>query len=131
MEDIISNIVKVLTHTILVHIYSYPHFSIEFFLACVICVVHFLLLFEVNKVYQRTNAKAAAKLRMRHAQLQGEFKTTTISYLSIWWNWVNKVMIYSWSCSSFFRHNKQLYYLDSTYNTSVPNLFYFPLEYHT
>lgn len=73
MEEMVSNIVKVLSHTILVHIYSYPHFAIELFLAAVLCVVHCLLIIEVNRVYNRTNAKAAARLRMRHTPFQGEY----------------------------------------------------------
>lgn len=72
MEEMVSNIVKVLSHTILVHIYSYPQFAIELFLACVVCIVHCLLIIEVNRVYYRINAKAAARLRMRHTPLQGE-----------------------------------------------------------
>lgn len=71
MEEMVSNIVKVLSHTILVHVYSYPHFAIELFLAAVLCVVHCLLIIEVNRVYQRTNAKAAARLRLRHTPFQG------------------------------------------------------------
>lgn len=78
MEETISNVVKVLSHTILVHIYSYPHFSIELFLSCVVCIVHCLLIIEVNRLYQRTNAKAAARLRMRHTPFKGE------SYLDIY-----------------------------------------------
>lgn len=66
MEEMITQIAKALSHTIIVHIYSYPQFSIETFLAAVVCIVHCLLILEVNGLYRRTNAKAAAKLRMRH-----------------------------------------------------------------
>lgn len=50
----------------MVNIHSYPNFSMETILSTVVCIVHCLLIFEVNSLYRRTNARAAAKLRMRH-----------------------------------------------------------------
>lgn len=71
MDDIISRLVKILGNTVIVHVYSYPHFSIEIFLASVVCAVHLLLIYEVNSLYRRANAKAAARLRTRSVALKG------------------------------------------------------------
>ncbi|VEN38313.1 unnamed protein product [Callosobruchus maculatus] len=70
MENLITQMVKFLSSTVVVHIYSFPNFSIETFLASIVCVVHVLLIHEVNSLYRRTNAKAAAKLRLRHASIK-------------------------------------------------------------
>ncbi|XP_074030819.1 uncharacterized protein [Leptinotarsa decemlineata] len=70
MDEFINYLVKLLTNNILVHIYSYPHFAIETFIASVICVTHCLLIFEVNNLFRRTNTRAAIKLRHRHPQLK-------------------------------------------------------------
>lgn len=66
MDEFIANIVKILSSTINVRIISFPSFAIETLLASVVCIVHCLLIFEVNTLVRRTNAKAAARLRLKH-----------------------------------------------------------------
>ncbi|KAH1007769.1 hypothetical protein HUJ04_004964 [Dendroctonus ponderosae] len=66
MDEFIANIVKILSSTINVRIISFPSFAIESLLASVVCIVHCLLIFEVNTLVRRTNAKAAARLRLKH-----------------------------------------------------------------
>ncbi|KAG5884663.1 hypothetical protein JTB14_005407 [Gonioctena quinquepunctata] len=61
---------KLLYHTVVFNIYSYPHFAIETLLAVVLCIAHCLLIFEINNIYRRTNVKAAVKLRLKHPQLR-------------------------------------------------------------
>ncbi|CAH0552070.1 unnamed protein product [Brassicogethes aeneus] len=63
MEEIISHVLKCMSHTIIVHVVSFPHFSIETFLAGVVCVVHCLLMFEINTLVYKTNAISTAKLK--------------------------------------------------------------------
>ncbi|XP_050295603.1 uncharacterized protein LOC126735601 [Anthonomus grandis grandis] len=72
MDEIIINTVKFLSSTVVVRLLSYPPFAIEIFLAAVVCVVHILLLFEINTLVRRTNSKAAARLRMRHPIKESE-----------------------------------------------------------
>ncbi|XP_076267235.1 uncharacterized protein LOC143200615 [Rhynchophorus ferrugineus] len=67
MDEFIGYIAKFLSSTVLVRIASYPSFSIEIFLAMIVCVSHFLLIFEINTLVRRTNAKAAQRLRLRQA----------------------------------------------------------------
>ncbi|XP_057659172.1 uncharacterized protein LOC130895711 [Diorhabda carinulata] len=69
MEDIISYFGKLISNTIMVHIYSYPHFSIEILLAIMLCVCHILLFFEVNDIFHTTNIKAMMKLKSKHPHL--------------------------------------------------------------
>ncbi|KAG5889227.1 hypothetical protein JTB14_006363 [Gonioctena quinquepunctata] len=73
-------LVKLLDTNIVVHIYSYPHFAIETLLAFVVCIAHCLLIFEINNLYRRMNAKAAVKLRLKHPQLT---KVENCSYHTI------------------------------------------------
>ncbi|CAH1963097.1 unnamed protein product [Acanthoscelides obtectus] len=70
MENFITQTVKFLSSTVIVHIYSFPHFAIETLLAFIVCTIHILLINEVNYVYRRTNAKAAAKLRLRQYSIK-------------------------------------------------------------
>jgi len=65
MDEIIGNFVKFLSSTVIVRIMSYPNFVIETLLATAVCIVHFLLIFEINTLVRRTNAKAAARLKMK------------------------------------------------------------------
>ncbi|KAG5889242.1 hypothetical protein JTB14_006378 [Gonioctena quinquepunctata] len=83
MDEVINQLAKVLNKTVVVHIYSYPHFAIETFLAFVVCIAHCLMIFEINNLYRRTNAKAAVKLRLKHPQLRevGSCSYHTISRL--------------------------------------------------
>ncbi|KAG5889228.1 hypothetical protein JTB14_006364 [Gonioctena quinquepunctata] len=80
MEELITQLVKLLNKTIVVHIYSYPHFAVETLLAFVVCIAHCLLIFEINNLYRRTNAKAAVKLRLKHPHLR---EVDTCSYHAI------------------------------------------------
>ncbi|KAG5886921.1 hypothetical protein JTB14_034197 [Gonioctena quinquepunctata] len=70
MDELITQLAKLLSYNIVVHIYSYPHFAIELLLALAVCIAHCLLIFEINNLYKRTNAKAAINLGLKHPQLR-------------------------------------------------------------
>ncbi|KAL3289109.1 hypothetical protein HHI36_003550 [Cryptolaemus montrouzieri] len=63
MEDLFHSITKLLAHNIVVHIYSLPNFSIESFVTSLICIVHILLIVEVNSLVGQITEKSIAKLR--------------------------------------------------------------------
>ncbi|XP_028142162.2 uncharacterized protein LOC114336022 [Diabrotica virgifera virgifera] len=85
MEDIINHFGKIISKTVMVHIYSFPSFSIEVFLSLILCVVHILLIYEVNDIFQATNAKALSKLRLKHPHLRDSDSCSyqTISRLQV------------------------------------------------
>ncbi|XP_066259820.1 uncharacterized protein [Euwallacea similis] len=89
MDELILNFVKFLSSTVVFRIISYPNFAIEILLATVVCVVQALLIFEINTLVRKTNAKVIAKLRMKHPIKEAEsisfhslvaMKTTTQAF---------------------------------------------------
>ncbi|KAG5882727.1 hypothetical protein JTB14_004024 [Gonioctena quinquepunctata] len=70
MDKLITQLANILTKNVVVHIYSYPHFAIETLLAVVVCIAHCLLIYEINNLYRRTNAKAAVALSQKYPQLR-------------------------------------------------------------
>ncbi|KAG5886922.1 hypothetical protein JTB14_034198 [Gonioctena quinquepunctata] len=61
MDELINQLLKLLSYDVVVHIYSYPHFAIEALLATVLCIVHCVLIFEINNLCIKTNAKLTLK----------------------------------------------------------------------
>ncbi|XP_060533614.1 uncharacterized protein LOC132706344 [Cylas formicarius] len=67
MDEFIVQSIKFLSNTITVRVASHPPFAIEIFLSAVVCIVHLLLIFEINALVKRTNARAVEKLKIKHA----------------------------------------------------------------
>ncbi|XP_066142606.1 uncharacterized protein [Euwallacea fornicatus] len=61
-----SSFVKFLSSTVDVRIRSQPNLAIEILLCIAVCIVHFLLIIEINTTVRRTNAKAEARLRKKY-----------------------------------------------------------------
>lgn len=63
MDEINEYIAKFLSHSVLVHIYSHPNFSVETFLGLLVTIVNFLLVLEINNMYD--NSQTPAKIHIR------------------------------------------------------------------
>ncbi|CAG9862313.1 unnamed protein product [Phyllotreta striolata] len=68
MEELLGHISKIISNHIAIHLYSYPHFSVEILLAVALCVSQLLLIFELNDIFKRTNTRAIENLRIQHPQ---------------------------------------------------------------
>ncbi|XP_066262315.1 uncharacterized protein [Euwallacea similis] len=66
MDEFVSDFVKFLSSTVIVRIMSQPHFATEILLGIAVCIVQFLLIIEINTLVRRTNARAAARFRVKY-----------------------------------------------------------------
>lgn len=55
MHPFLAQIIKFLSHTITVHVYSQPGFAMEICMSILMCVVHFLLIIDVNNNIRKLN----------------------------------------------------------------------------
>ncbi|KAL1512536.1 hypothetical protein ABEB36_002117 [Hypothenemus hampei] len=67
MDEFVTDIVNILTSTVAVRVTSNPNFAVEILVAFLVCVVHCLLIFDVNTLARRANAKATTKLRINRS----------------------------------------------------------------
>ncbi|XP_044744503.1 uncharacterized protein LOC123306523 [Coccinella septempunctata] len=82
MEELFHSITKILAHNIVVHVYSLPNFSIESFITSLICVVHILLIMEVNSLVSHITEKSIAKLRRQRIMRDDSKPNSSISLQS-------------------------------------------------
>nr|CAH7748260.1 unnamed protein product [Callosobruchus chinensis] len=74
MENLIAQMVKFLSSTVVVNIHSFPNFSIEILLASIVCVIHVLLILEINK---REECSYHSMARVHTAMFPEKIETTT------------------------------------------------------
>ncbi|KAK9877443.1 hypothetical protein WA026_018553 [Henosepilachna vigintioctopunctata] len=80
MEELFHTVTKLLAHNIVVHIYSLPNFTIESFVTSLICVVHILLIMEVNSLVSQVTEKSIAKFRRKRI-MRDESKPSSLMSL--------------------------------------------------
>lgn len=77
MEEFFHYATKILSHNIVVHIYSIPNFTIESFIYGLMCIVHFLLIMEVNSTVSGVVEKSLEKFK-RTKSIKDQEKISSI-----------------------------------------------------
>jgi hypothetical protein len=72
MNNFLENLVNILYHNILVHIYSSPNFIMETCISVLMCIIHCLLIVEINNIIKQINVPPL-KIRIKQSLAGKQF----------------------------------------------------------